>query len=161
MAKKRSAKKTASRAAGAQERMLELVHQVYLAGLGAVATAQKQGPKVLDELVREGARLHADTKGSAEKALRSALGDVQSTLTARMAQVRGQASDAFENLEKIFQTRVHRALTQLGVPSAEEVKALSRRVEALNGSIEKLARARRAAPAAKPATRPAATVGHA
>jgi poly(hydroxyalkanoate) granule-associated protein len=55
-----------------------------------------------------------------------------------MSQVRGQAGDALENLETIFQTRVRRALTQLGVPSSDDVASLSRRVDQLTASINKL-----------------------
>ena len=69
---------------------------------------------------------------------------VQETLNARMGKVRGDAADAFENLEKIFRARVHSALTQLGVPSAGEVQSLSKRVDALNANIDKLARTRKA-----------------
>ncbi len=94
----------------------------------------------MEELIEEGARVHSETRGAAEQALRDLLGDTKAKLSARVAQVRGQAGDALDNLEKIFQTRVHRALTQLGVPSAEEVEALSSRVEALNNSIEQLNR---------------------
>ncbi len=141
MAKKRASSKAASRPkASTQSQLLDVVHQVWLAGLGAASKAQHGAPKLLDELIREGARVHADTRGAAEKALRGALGEVQATLNARVKQVRGQASDAFESLEKIFQTRVHRALAQLGVPSAEEIKFLSRRVDALNANIDRLAR---------------------
>jgi len=124
----------------AQERLLDMVHQVWLAGLGAVSKAQSGAPKLLEELIVEGARVHADTREAAEKVLRGVLGDVQSTLNARVGQVRGKAADAFENLEKMFQTRVHRALNQIGVPSADEVEALSKRVDTLNANIEKLAR---------------------
>jgi len=86
------------------------------------------------------------------QALRGALGDVQATFNARVQQVRGQATDAFENLEKVFQTRVHRALNQIGVPSAEEVEGLSKRIDALNANIDRVARTR-AAPARKAARR--------
>jgi poly(hydroxyalkanoate) granule-associated protein len=147
MAKKaRSAKTVTGGAAVAQERLLDMLHQVWLAGLGAVSKAQHGAPKMLEELVEEGARVHASTRDAAEKALRGAFGDVQSALNARVSQVRGEASDAFENLEKVFRTRVHRALTQLGVPSADEVSALSKRVDALNASINTLARARKPNP---------------
>lgn len=129
--------------------MLEIVSQIWLAGLGAVSKAQSGAPKLFNELVTEGARVHGETRDAAEKVL----GEVQSTLNEKMTQVRGKAGDAFENLEKVFQTRVHRALNQLGVPSADEVEALSKRVHALNINIEKLAHAR------TPAARPRATVG--
>jgi poly(hydroxyalkanoate) granule-associated protein len=144
--RKKSTKRVHSGAQDTQARLLDMLHQVWLAGVGAVARAQAGAPKLLEELIAEGAQVQAETKGAAEKALRGALGGVQETLSARMKKVRGGANDAFENLEKIFRTRVHSALTQLGVPSAGEVQSLSRRVDALNANIDKLARTRRAAP---------------
>jgi poly(hydroxyalkanoate) granule-associated protein len=144
--KAKSAKTTIGSAGDAQARLLDMLHQVWLAGLGAVSKAQHGAPRVLEDLIAEGARVHTDTRDAAERALRGAFGDVQSALNARMSRVRGEATDAFENLEKIFRARVHRALTQLGVPSADEVAALSRRVDALNASINTLARARRTGP---------------
>jgi len=144
MARKSRPRKTAGDGADtAQARLLSMVHQVWLAGLGAASRAQHGAPKVFEELVTEGARVHEDTRDAAEKALRGAFGEVQSALNSRVNKVRGEATDAFENLEKIFRTRVHRALTQLGVPSADEVGVLSKRVEALNASIGKLAHVRR------------------
>lgn len=135
----------------AQARLLDGVHQIWLAGLGAVSKAQRGTPKLLDELVTEGARVHAKVRGSARKAARGALGEVQTAISERIGSVREQAGDAYENLEKIFQTRVRRALTELGVPSADKVAALSKRVDALNANIERLARARRGAPRARAA----------
>jgi len=143
---KKSTKTKPTMAAAAQARLLDGVHQIWLAGLGAVSKAQRGTPKLLDELVAEGARVHAKARGSAEKAVRGALGDAQSAISERIGSVREQAEDAYDNLEKIFQTQVRRALNQLGVPSADKVAALSKRVDALNANIEKLARARRAAP---------------
>jgi poly(hydroxyalkanoate) granule-associated protein len=151
MAKKAKSGKGARRGpVDTQARLLDVLHQVWLAGLGAVSKAQHGAPKMLDELIAEGARVHADTRDAAEQALRGAFGDVQSALNARISKVRGDASDAFENLEKIFRTRVHRALTQLGVPSADEVAALSKRVDALNANIGTLARTRRSGSKQRP-----------
>lgn len=130
-------------ASGAQTRLLGTLHEVYLAGLGALSKASQGAPQLFEELVAEGARVHADTRGAAEKALQGVLAGVQQRVSSRVGQVRGQAADALDGLEKIFQTRVHRALTQLGVPSAEEVSSLSKRVDTLNANINRLARARR------------------
>ena len=159
MATKRKSPKGARKGAGdTQTQLLNMLHQVWLAGLGAVSRAQHGAPKLLQELIAEGAQVHAQTKQAAEKALQGALSGVQATLNARMDKVRGDATDAFENLEKIFRARVHSALTQLGVPSAGEVESLSKRVDALNANIDKLARARKPAPRArKPAPRARAT----
>jgi poly(hydroxyalkanoate) granule-associated protein len=140
---KKSRKMKRTIAATAQERMLDAVHQVWLAGLGAVSKAQHGTPKLLEELITEGARVHASARGATQKAVRDTLSEVQSAVSERLGGVREKASDTYENLEKMFQTRVHRALTQLGVPSAEEVTALSKRVDALNANIDKLARSRK------------------
>lgn len=144
MAKSRR-KSGRSAASGAQARLIGTLHQVYLAGLGALSKASQGAPQLFEELVAEGARVHADTRGAAEKALQGVLAGVQERVGARVGQVRGQAADALDGLEKVFQTRVHRALAQLGVPSAEEVSALSKRVDTLNSNINRMARARRPA----------------
>jgi len=142
MAAKRKSRNAASAGATAQARMLQTLHQVWLAGLGAVSKAQQGAPQLLDQLISEGARVDAQARGAARKAVRGLLSDVQAGVDARVSQVRGQAADAMDNLETIFRTRVHRALTQLGVPSAEAVTALSKRVDALNANVDKLARQR-------------------
>ena len=147
MATKRKSRARASRApTTAQERLLDTVHQIWLAGLGAVSKARQGAPQMLNDLISEGARLHSQTRGAAEKALRGLLDGVQANISARVGKVQGQAADVFDNLEKVFQTRVHRALTQLGVPSAEEVEALSKRVDQLNANITKLTRGRKNGP---------------
>ncbi len=142
--KKKSAKHARKGSSDTQAQMLNMMHQVWLAGLGAVSKAQHGAPKLLEELIAEGAEMHATTK-DAEIALRGALSGVQDSLNARMSKMRGDASDAYENLEKIFRSRVRGALTQLGVPSAGEVASLSKHVDALNANIDKLARTRKGA----------------
>ncbi len=127
----------------AQERLLGTVHQVWLAGLGAVSMAQRGGSKLLEDLVEEGARVHVRTSKATDEAVRALMANAQSAIRGRVEDVRGKATDAFENLEKMFQTRVHQALRQLGVPSAEEVAGLAKRVDALNANIGRLTRGKR------------------
>jgi poly(hydroxyalkanoate) granule-associated protein len=144
MAKRKStARRARDTGDGASARMLNTLHRIWLAGLGAAVKAQRGAPQLMEDLVDEGARVHSETRGAAEKALRELIGDTKATLDKRVGQVKGRASDALDNLEKMFQTRVHRVLTQLGVPSAEEVEALSERVTVLNDSVKQLNRARR------------------
>jgi poly(hydroxyalkanoate) granule-associated protein len=144
--KRKLPKRAAGNAGDTRTQLVNMMHQVWLAGLGAVSRAQHGAPKLLQELIAEGAQVQTDTRGAAEKALRSAMSDVQQAINARMGKMRGEATDAFENLEKVFRVRVHSALTQLGVPSAGEVESLSKRVDALNANIARLARARKPAP---------------
>jgi poly(hydroxyalkanoate) granule-associated protein len=129
-------------AAAAQEQLLNTVHQVWLAGLGAVAKTQKGAPKLFDELVEEGARVHAGASKATSKAVRSLVSGAQTALQDRVSDAREKAGDTLDNLEKMFQTRVQRALQQIGVPSSRDLDKLSERVEVLNSSIEKLARKR-------------------
>ena len=72
-AKKTSAKRAQGSANDMQGQLLNMLHQVWLAGLGAVSRAQQGAPKLLEELIAEGARVQADTQQSAAKALRGAL----------------------------------------------------------------------------------------
>jgi poly(hydroxyalkanoate) granule-associated protein len=118
--------------------MLEAMHQIWLAGVGAVATARKRGPRVLDGLLAEGARIHESSRKAADKAVRTALAEVQGMVGERMKTAQSQAGETLDNLEKIFQTRVHRVLNQLGVPSADEIAALAKRVDALKDSVGRL-----------------------
>jgi poly(hydroxyalkanoate) granule-associated protein len=141
-AAKKAAKKSSGAAAITQERLLGALHQVWLAGLGAVSKAQSGAPKLLEELVAEGARTSARAYKATDAVVRGALSDAQSAILGTAGDVREKAADAFDNLEKIFQTRVHRVLKQLGVPSEDEIAGLSKRVDALNRNIEKLGRGR-------------------
>jgi poly(hydroxyalkanoate) granule-associated protein len=173
MATKRKPRKSAGSAkSAAQERMLEAMNQIWLAGLGALSKARKGTPQMIDELAAEGARVQADTRGAAEKALGGLLTGVKTALDSNISQVRDQTKDALEGLEAIFQTRVRRALTQLGVPSAEDIEELSRRVDRLNDSVRKLGARRKPAarvrklgarrkPAAGHAARKANSIAHA
>jgi poly(hydroxyalkanoate) granule-associated protein len=126
----------------AQDRMLAMMHQIWLAGLGALSKARNGAPQLLDELITEGGRVQADTRGAAQEALGDLVGDVRAKINARVNQMRDQAGGAYDNLEKIFQSRVQGALKQLGVPSAEDVDRLGKRVDELNANIAKLARKR-------------------
>jgi poly(hydroxyalkanoate) granule-associated protein len=122
-----------------QGEMLEAVHQVWLAGIGAVATARKEGPQRFEQLLEEGARISEKARKVADNAVKTALEQVQATVGSRVKDAQSQANDALDNLEKIFQTRVHSALNRIGVPSADEIASLSRRVQALSDSVGKLA----------------------
>jgi poly(hydroxyalkanoate) granule-associated protein len=137
--KRKSRKATRPAAQTTQQRLLGTVHQIWLAGLGAASKASDGAPRLFEELVVEGARVQAKQRGAAEKAMKG----LMVAVNARVGQVRGQATDTLNGLEKIFQTRVHRALAQLGVPSADEVEALSKRIDMLNHNIDRLAGARK------------------
>lgn len=122
-----------------QGEMLEAVHEIWLAGIGAVAAARKEGPQRFEQLLEEGARITDSARKAADNALKSAIEQVQSTVGPRVKDAQAQANEALDNLEKIFQTRVHRALNRIGVPTADELASLAKRVQALSDGVSKLA----------------------
>ena len=61
---------------------------------------------------------------------------------ARAAEARDTTREAVSSFERMFEKRVSRAIAVLGVPSARDVRVLSRQVAELQQSVEKLRRAR-------------------
>ena len=135
----------------AQRQLLQGVQKVWLAGMGAIARAQKEGPAAFAEAAQEGLRLLGTSRSAAQQMVRDAFENAQETLQSRVGGARDQAQETWDNLEALFQGRVQRAMHQLGVPTAEEIRALTQRVAELNESVRRLeARERSAAgPAAK------------
>jgi poly(hydroxyalkanoate) granule-associated protein len=60
----------------------------------------------------------------------------------RVGEARSKAIQAVNQLERAFETRVTRAISRLGVPSAREVRALAREVASLKASVQRLGRSR-------------------
>jgi poly(hydroxyalkanoate) granule-associated protein len=138
-----------SRASGAQAALIDNVQQIWLAGMGAIAKAQKEGPAAFTDAVAEGFKLLTKSRSNAEQVIRDAFEAAQESVQTRFGSARDQATETWDNLEALFQHRVQRALNQMGVPSAEEIRILTRRVAELNASVQvlsaKQARAKRAA----------------
>jgi len=57
-------------------------------------------------------------------------------------EARTRTAEALTHLEKVFEARVGAAMGRLGVPSARDVRALSRQVAELQASVERLKRTR-------------------
>lgn len=134
---KSTARKARARAGKAQANVIENAQHVWLAGMGAVAKAQKEGPAAFQETVAEGLQVLTRSRTTAEKMIRDVVESAQ-----------GSATETWDNLEALFQSRVQRALQQIGVPSASEVRLLTKRVAELNDNVKALsARSARSAKA--------------
>lgn len=144
-------KRRARRGPKSQVTLVDAVHQIWLAGVGALARAQKEGPKAFETLIVDGAGFVDRSRTQAEKSLRDAIGTVQTAVEDRMRDTKDQAAETWDSLEKIFQSRVQRVLQQVGVPTADDIDALMKRVDELNANVVALHRGRtpRAKPAAK------------
>ena len=108
--------------------------QIWLAGLGAFAKAQEEGTKVFEALVKEGSTIQTLTKSFAD----DKLGEVTGKVAKAAGDVAKQATQSWDKLETVFEERVARALSRLGVPTNKDVQALSARVEQLNTSVQAL-----------------------
>ena len=71
--------------------------------------------------------------------IRVAFEAAQGTVESRLGSAREQANETWDNLETLFQSRVHKALQQLGVPSGDEIRLLTKRVAELNDNVKALA----------------------
>jgi len=112
----------------------ESAQQIWLAGLGAFSKAQEEGGRVFETLVREGVGIQKRTQAVAEEKLSEAAGKV-STMAADLST---KAAGQWDKLEGIFEDRVSRALQRLGVPAAQDVEALLRRIEELERTLAAL-----------------------
>jgi poly(hydroxyalkanoate) granule-associated protein len=149
MAAKKKGKLGGSSSPRGEQNLLYSAHQIWLAGLGALSRAQAGAPKIFDELMREGSKLQGGALDAAQKVVIQAFQGAQKSVNQRVDTVKEQASETWDNLEKIFQTRVQRAMHQLGMPTAEEITVLTRKVDALAASVERLAHAAASRPRPK------------
>ncbi len=108
--------------------------QIWLAGLGAFSKAQDEGGKVFDALVKEGLTLQRRTRAATEERI----GSVGEKMSRAAGDLSKQATQSWDRLEQVFEDRVSRALTRLGVPTGREIGELVERVDALNETVQSM-----------------------
>lgn len=183
VSKKKVAKKTATRKTAARKtatnQAQDYAHEIWLAGLGAFSMAQEEGGKVFkqgqkafdetsrkvigestrlfDRLVKEGSKL----EGKGRKVATDTVTGVREDVEGRVGKVRKSAQTNWDKLEKVFEERVARALSRLGVPTSDEISQLSKRVAELNKRVRELSEQQKKAEApasgAKSATKGGST----
>ncbi len=136
-----------------QAEITENAHQIWLAGLGAVATAQEEGSKVFKGLVKKGQEFEKAGKNRVEQAKGAVTG------------VKVVAESYWETLERILDEKATGVIHRMGVPTKEEIDILTERVENLTAAIDNLrvtetpkprTAAKKATAAKKPAAKKAA-----
>lgn len=108
--------------------------EVWLAGLGAFARVQEEGQKTFEKLVKEGEKFEKKTRKVADETISDVRGNVES----RFSTVKKTATDNWDKLEKVFEQRVSKVLTGLGVPSREDINELAAQIEKLSKEVNKL-----------------------
>ena len=106
-------------------------HQIWLAGLGAMAQAQAQGNKAFETLVSDGLAFQRQSQEEAQQRFQEA-----TERFASMAQGLGQqTSGRIDKLEHVFEERVARALHRLGMPTLQDIADLQARVADLEARL--------------------------
>ena len=143
---------------GKDESASDSSRNIWLAGLGAFSRAQAEGMRMFENLVKQGEALESKTRKAASDTAAAARGAAK----AKVREVKDGVGGTWDKLEQVFEARVARALTKLGVHSAADVERLSQRVDALSEAVNELIQAtgskapRKVAKGAKaPAKRPA------
>ena len=125
-------KKTKTKSAAKKSELTESVHRIWLAGLGAFATAEEEGGKLFQSLVSRGKKYERTIKKPVDKAAANLTDTVKGTVK----DVRGRAGKTMKVIEKTFDEQVDAALHRVGVPTRKEIAALSRKVDRLTRSLE-------------------------
>ncbi|HMB89823.1 MAG TPA: phasin family protein [Rhodothermales bacterium] len=141
----------------------ELSRDIWLAGLGAIATVEEEGSKFFDGLVENGKALQQngskrldDLQKEATKTFDSLIKRGRKVedkgrrqLTARVDAVKGEVTDKQKEVsgtvervtgkvEATVAAAVETAMERLEVPTRTEVKDLSEKVDLLAGKVNKL-----------------------
>jgi len=115
-----------------QKELADRGRDVWLAGLGALATVEEEGSKLFTRLVERGKELeNASAKQIDEMSERAA--DQQKKAIERAEESTLAAQTAFANT-------VDKALERFGVPTRSEVSTLSEKVDLLSKQIDALSK---------------------
>ena len=150
MAGKKNSEKEGSSWVGGIEKYSR---KIWLAGLGIYSKIDQDGPKLFDSLVKDGEKAEKQAKKTAEDVAETA----KSSTTSRVSGVKDRALGKWSELEEAFDKRLNSAISRLGVPSRNEIKALHQQVDSLTKQIEKLTGASVTPISSRAAAKPAAS----
>ncbi len=113
-----------------QDELKDSVHRIWLAGLGALAAAEEEGSKLFSRLVDRGRDVESKGKVEVDK--------VNEKVKAEVDKAKAKAESAFDGWSEKLDEKLTATLNRLGVPTRDEIRNLTQRVEDLNAKIEQL-----------------------
>ncbi len=121
----------------------DAVQRVFLAGLGALAVAEEEGSKMFKTLVSKGEGVELPGLGGerireARKQLAAQADKAQDAVEERVNGARDSAVDSVVKAEDRVQDAVATVMKRLGVPTREEISALTASVDRLTKHVERL-----------------------
>ncbi|MDS4031018.1 MAG: phasin family protein [Candidatus Contendobacter sp.] len=111
----------------------ESAHLIWLAGLGAFTKVSAEGGKLFEALVKEGEKV--------EKRTREVATNATVAVREQTGEARGRVVETWDKVEQIFEDRLARVLGPLGIPSREDLRELTQRIDALQAQLDELGRA--------------------
>ncbi len=131
-----AAKKSTKKQTDTEVRVSDLAGQLenaFVAGLGALADARKEGIKRFESLVKEGEKFRKKTTTRTESliddvqgTIREMADDAQSKASGLLDQVRGKSR--LDKLQSAFDTRVADTMDRLNVPSKNDIDAINKKL---------------------------------
>lgn len=119
----------------------ESAKNVVLAGLGVFSIAQKEATKVYDKASKEANKFY-DTlvkEGKTlEKKSKKSVDEITNKAESKFINIKNAATKQFSKIENVFETKVESALNKLDIPTADDLKGLSKRVDTLIKEIKKV-----------------------
>ncbi len=135
-----------------KDELKQNAEKVWMAGLGALATAEEEGGKLFRGLVKKGETYEKKGLAQFEKLKAKVEGAAESAKD-RAGEAWGKVEDRVEDVEDRLDDRVAVVLRKIGVPSKNEISTLTRRVEELTLLVEKKLKSARPAKRASAAKR--------
>ncbi|WP_196157708.1 phasin family protein [Reinekea sp. G2M2-21] len=123
-----------------------LPKKIWLAGLGAIARAEREGDVWLEELMAEGETFEREKKDDIDNALQE--------MTERVKGSRNRVKQRFDSIESTFETKVSKLLHKVGLASADELGILQSRLDALEKQLTAAKSTKNSAPKKAAATKP-------
>ena len=117
------------------------LENVYLAGLGAFANAQKMGTETFDALIKDGEKFRKEASKRTERLIDEAQSnlreigeDAQDRAEGLLDRVR--EGSKFDKLQGAFDKRVADTMDRLNVPSKNDIDKINKKLNKILRSIE-------------------------
>lgn len=124
-------KNQSSRTDSLQDELSKQGREVWLAGLGALATVEEEGTKLFNRLVDRGKNFEEERRSDLKTAGEKARKQGEEALS--------ELEEAGKETQNLLVDAVNNALDRFGVPTRTEVDRLSEKVETLSQQVEDLA----------------------
>ena len=113
--------------------------KIWLAGLGAYNKAGQDSAEIFKDLVKVGESIEKKGKQLVNEQVDAANSQIDSVKSS-VSGVKEKVEVQLDKIEQSFDNRVASALNRLGIPSHQDVEALSAKLDQMSAVLEQVAR---------------------